>query len=127
MNINSWTGQKQTWPSAAVPEEKRLQLCLPGPSCGQMMTSDRRSLFPIYCALALLTGAVIFEGALIGWLFTKVQVLESEAREQKTLFVQPSPDTVAEEETTSSADIALREGTSYSLCMPFTEACFLCI
>ena len=78
-----------------------------------MMTSDRRPLFPIYCALALLAGAVIFEGALIGWLFTKVQVLESEAREQKTLLVQPSPDTVAEEEPTSSAEVALREGTSY--------------
>ena len=91
------------------------------------MTSDRRPLFSIYCALALMTGAVIFEGALIGWLFTRVQVLESEVREQKSLLVQPSPDTVAEEETTSSAGVALREGTSYSLCMTFTEACFLCI
>ena len=91
------------------------------------MASDRRPLFPIYCALALLTGAVIFEGALIGWLFTKVHVLESEVREQKTLIVQPSPDTMAEEEPTSSADVALREGTFDRLCMSFTEACFLCI
>ena len=70
-----------------------------------------------------MTGAVIFEGALIGWLFTRVHVLESEVREQKTLLVQPSPDTVAEEETTSSAGVALREGISYSLYMAFTEAC----
>lgn len=90
------------------------------------MTSDRRPLFPIYCALALLAGAVIFEGALIGWLF-KVQVLESEVREQNTLTVQPSPDTMAEEEPTSSAEVALRAGASYSLCMTFTEARFLCI
>ena len=79
------------------------------------MTSERRSLLPIYCALALLAGAVIFEGALIGWLFSKVQVLESEVREKNALLVQLSPDTVPEEEPTSSAEKALREGT-HTLC-----------
>ena len=75
------------------------------------MAAERRSLFPIYCALALLTGAVIFEGALIGWLYSRVEVLESQVRERNTLLVQPSPDTVTEEEPTSSAEVVPRQGT----------------
>ena len=73
--------------------------------------ADRRSLCPIYCALALLAGAVIFEGALIGWLYSRVAALESAARERSTLLVQPSPDTVVEEEPASSAGVVPRKGT----------------
>ena len=72
--------------------------------------ADRRSLCPIYFALALLAGAVIFEGALIGWLYSRVAALESEVRERSTLLVQSSPDTVVEEEPATSADVVPRKG-----------------
>ena len=75
------------------------------------MTSERRALLPVYLVLALLAGAVIFEGALIGWLFSKVVALESEVREKNAVFVQLSPTTAEEEDPTTAVEVAPREGT----------------
>ena len=85
------------------------------------MTSERRALLPVYLVLALLAGAVIFEGALIGWLFSKVVALESEVREKNAVVVQLSPTTAEEEDPTTAVEVAPRAGTYQQLCMLDTE------
>ena len=74
------------------------------------MTSERRALLPVYLVLALLAGAVIFEGALIGWLFSKVVALESEVREKNAVVVQLFTTTTEEEDPTTAVELTRREG-----------------